>query len=60
MEKVAISIQEVSDITGLSRSSIYKAMKDGGLNSFSIGRSRRFLVLEVNQWLEAQSQKTER
>jgi len=60
MEKVAVSIQEVSQITGLSRSSIYKAMRYEGLKSFSIGRSRRFLVSEVNQWLEAQSQKTER
>lgn len=59
MEKVAVSIQEVTQITGLSRSSIYKAMKQEGLKSFSIGRSRRFLLSEVNRWLEAQSAKDE-
>lgn len=59
MEKVAVSIQEVTEITGLSRSSIYKAMKDQGLKSFLIGRSRRFLLIEVNRWLEAQSTREE-
>jgi excisionase family DNA binding protein len=43
-DQLAASIQRASEISGLGRSSLYKAMKDGDLPYVKVGKRRLIIV----------------
>lgn len=47
MSKLYYSVKEVTQITGLSRSTIYSLVKRGQISSFTIGRRRLFRASDI-------------
>ncbi len=60
MQKLAFNIEEVSEMTGLSRGSITKEIKEGRLISSRVGDRYLIVPEEIHKWLEeAKERKTE-
>lgn len=64
-EKKALRLRDVLGMTGISRSQIYAMADTKNVaydptwpKSFSIGKSRRWLMHEVQSWIEAQASAT--
>lgn len=60
LQPLQLSIEQVAEITGQSRSVIYDAINAGHLKSYLIGRRRYFKPAAVQKWvdyLESQSNK---
>ena len=51
IQPLAVSLEEAQRITALGRSSIYKAIAAGDLQSFKSGRRRLILVRELDRWI---------
>ena len=52
IEKVALSLKEVCELTGLKKDLIYQEVNNGRLKSFKIGRRRLFTPASVNEWIK--------
>lgn len=52
-----LSIEEIQELTGLSRPSIDRAKKDGGLPWYKIGSRVKFRQSEVEKWITERKQK---
>lgn len=50
---LAVSPSEAARITGLGRTSIYAAIKDGDLKSIKLGRRRLIRIIALEEWLRA-------
>jgi excisionase family DNA binding protein len=50
--KMLISIAEFQEITGVSRSTVYRLIERGDISCVHIGRSVRLHRDDVNVWLE--------
>jgi excisionase family DNA binding protein len=50
-DQLAASIQRASEISGLGRSSLYKAMKDGDLPYVKVGKRRLIIVDDLRAYL---------
>lgn len=50
---LAVSPAEAASITGLGRTTIYAAIKDGQLRSVKLGRRRLIRVAALEEWLRA-------
>ena len=51
-EKLLLTVQEVADLVGLSRSKVYELLAAGQIASVRIGRSRRVSRKAVAQFVE--------
>lgn len=49
------TIQEVMKMLGVSRSTVYRLIKNDGLPYKKIGGSTRFDVIEVREWMNSQN-----
>jgi len=52
MERILMPIREAAEILGLGRTTIYRLMNDGDLESVKIGRRRLIKVASVHQLVE--------
>jgi excisionase family DNA binding protein len=52
-ERLAYSIEEVSELTGLSRSLVYDLMNDGRLSYIKAGRRRIITARHLAAFLES-------
>ena len=52
-DRVSCTITEACAASGLGRSSVYKALGDGRLQSLKIGKRRLIGVASLLKWLEA-------
>jgi excisionase family DNA binding protein len=50
-EKLAYSISEVVDLTGISRSKIYEEIRDGQLRAVKSGHRTLILCRDLEDWL---------
>jgi len=48
----ALRMEEAVQFTAMSRSSLYRAMADRRLRSIKIGKSRRFMIADLQSFLE--------
>jgi excisionase family DNA binding protein len=55
MSKIALSVAEAINVTGLSRTTLYGEIKSGRLPTRKIGRRRIIIADELRAWLEKQS-----
>ena len=53
-DEALVSIEAVSALLGLPRSTCYSLARNGTIPSFRIGRAVRFKVSEVKDWLAEQ------
>lgn len=49
------SVKEIVKVLGVSRSTVYRLMKNDGLPFKKIGGSTRFDVIEVKEWMNSQN-----
>ena len=54
-DKLAYSISEVGQLSGLGRSSIYKAIAEGSLVARKSGRRTVILAADLAEWLRSMS-----
>lgn len=52
LQRLAMSVDEAQKVTGVCRTTLYSAMRDGSLPSLKVGRKRLLLWDDVRQWLE--------
>jgi excisionase family DNA binding protein len=50
-DQLAASIQRASEISGLGRSSLYEAMKDGDLPYVKVGKRRLIIIEDLRVYL---------
>jgi excisionase family DNA binding protein len=50
-----ITIREFQEMTGLSRSTVYRLQSSGALNFVHIGRTVRLRRVDVTRWLDGLS-----
>jgi excisionase family DNA binding protein len=55
--KLAISVREAVDTSGMSRAFLYEAMRAGELTFLKIGRRRLILVDDLRAWLASKRSK---
>lgn len=60
MEHLAYSINEVVELTGVSRSRIYQLVTSGELRTRKLGRRTLVLSVELTQWLSSLPERDER
>jgi excisionase family DNA binding protein len=53
IERVGLSIEEITKATGLGRSSIYKEIAAGRLKTYKVGRRRLASPEALKQWAQA-------
>ncbi|MCI0485017.1 MAG: helix-turn-helix domain-containing protein [Blastocatellia bacterium] len=53
LPKVGYSYKEAQAITGLGRTSLWKAMKDGRLKCFKVGRRRLFSPKHLSDFMKS-------
>jgi excisionase family DNA binding protein len=51
MDRLLLRIPEVSDATGLGRSTVYELIASGALPSVKIGKARRVPADALRQWV---------
>lgn len=51
--RLAVSVEEAADVSGLGRTSIYEAMGSGALRSLKVGKRRLILVEDLRDWLKS-------
>lgn len=51
MDKLLYTLDEVSELTGLSRATLYRRIASGQLVSLSIGRSRRVSASALHRFI---------
>ncbi len=52
MEKMLLTPEEVAEVLGIGRSTVYNLISEHLLRSFKIGRSRRVLVSDVQEYVD--------
>ncbi|PPH21701.1 helix-turn-helix domain-containing protein [Rathayibacter toxicus] len=52
MEKMLLTPEEVAEVLGIGRSTVYNLIGEHLLRSFKIGRSRRVLVSDVQEYVD--------
>jgi len=52
-EKFALTVREASELTGICRDNIYKALHSGALRAKKQGDSTRILPDDLRRWLES-------
>lgn len=52
-EKLSYTIAEAVAVSGVSRSTLYRAMKAGDLQARKRGRTTLFMADELRRWLES-------
>jgi excisionase family DNA binding protein len=52
-EVFAVSVRKAAESAGVSRSTIYEAMRTGGLKFVKIGARRLILLDDLREWLIA-------
>ena len=52
MEKMLLTPEEVAGVLGIGRSTVYNLIGEHLLRSFKIGRSRRILVSDVQEYID--------
>lgn len=52
LDRLAYSVAEVGEVTGLGRTTIYKLMKENALPSIKLGRRRLIKAKDVSMLLE--------
>ena len=50
-DRLAVSVEEAAAMSGLGRTTIYKALGDGSLRSLKIGKRRLIEVEALRQWI---------
>jgi excisionase family DNA binding protein len=53
LDKAAYSIAEVARLSGLGRSSIYKAIQCGELKARKFGRRTMILAVDLSDWFDS-------
>lgn len=48
---LAVRVEEAARLTGLGRTEIYKAIRDGRLASLKVGKRRLIRVAALQKWL---------
>ena len=56
--KLAVSIAEAVDVSGMSRAFLYEAMAASELSFLKIGRRRLILIVDLLEWLTSKRSKT--
>ncbi len=56
--KLAVSIAEAADVSGMSRAFLYEAMASSELKFLKIGRRRLILIVDLLEWLTSKRSKT--
>jgi len=51
MQKLKLSIDDTCDATGESREQVYKAIQEGHLKSFLVGRRRFITPADAQAWV---------
>lgn len=57
---LALGTEEAGQMTGHTRSAIYRAISDGQLKSFKSGKRRLILVTELQNWINRVAQENSR
>ena len=52
LPQIGYSIREAQKITGLGRTTLWKAMEEGRLKCFKVGRRRIFSLLHLEEFLK--------
>jgi excisionase family DNA binding protein len=52
MEKKLLTPEEVAEVLGIGRSTVYNLIAERLLRSFKIGRSRRVLVSDLDEYID--------
>ena len=60
MEKLLLSINEASEVLGISRAFMYTHVLPSGLKSVKIGRRRMFRPVDLEQWALEQARESGR
>lgn len=55
MEKMLLTPEEVAEVLGIGRSTVYNLIGEHLLRSFKIGRSRRVLVSDLKDYVDGLS-----
>ncbi|MFP5262024.1 MAG: helix-turn-helix domain-containing protein [Blastocatellia bacterium] len=53
LPKIGFSIKEAQKITGLGRTTLWKALNDGRLKYFSVGRRKLFSIEHLQDFLKS-------
>ncbi len=59
MERIAYSINEVVELTGVSRSRLYELIAAGELRTRKLGRRTLVLSADLTQWLSSLPERDE-
>lgn len=51
LQPLAVGPEEAARLVGTTRSAVYKAIAEGHLASFKMGKRRLIMVKEIEQWL---------
>ena len=57
MERRTISVAETAIVLGVSRPTVYKMIQDGGFQAVKLRRRTVIPIVELDEWIRAQSQK---
>jgi excisionase family DNA binding protein len=57
MEQLLLTVQQVADRLGLSKSKTYDLVINGQIESLKIGRNRRIQVIALDSFIERVAQK---
>lgn len=57
---ISVSVEEAASLVGHSRSGIYKAIAQGELKAFKLGKRRLILMTELRAWIERAAKDGER
>ena len=57
MERRTISVAETAIVLGVSRPTVYKMIQDGGFPAVKLRRRTVIPIVELDEWIRAQSQK---
>jgi excisionase family DNA binding protein len=52
-ERSVLTVKEVAEFLGISKSTCYDLIRRGEIKSISIGKSKRVLRAELLRWLES-------
>ena len=57
MERRTISVAETAIVLGVSRPTVYKMIQEGGFPAVKLRRRTVIPIVELDEWIRAQSQK---
>ena len=53
LSPITVSVADAIELTGISRTKLYQALRSGELRSLKVGGRRLFRLLDLESWLSA-------